>query len=108
MGAAPPSVSRLIDRLQAMGFVERGACPDSRREVLLSITPAGHVQLARVRELRDELLHQALADMSSRQRTALTEGLVSLQHTLLSQPALHLAQERATPAEGHRDAACSA
>lgn len=38
-GRSAPSVSRLIDRLQAMGFVERGACPGSRREVLLSITP---------------------------------------------------------------------
>ncbi|MET7988947.1 MULTISPECIES: MarR family transcriptional regulator [unclassified Streptomyces] len=105
LGAAPPSVSRLIDRLQAMGFVERGACPDSRREVLLSITPAGHNQLARIRELRDQLLHQALADMPSRQRTALTEGLAGLQHALLSQPALHLAQEGTTPADRHRDTA---
>ncbi|MER7981582.1 MarR family transcriptional regulator [Streptomyces sp. NPDC095817] len=100
LGAAPPSVSRLIDRLQAMGFVERGACPGSRREVLLSITPAGHNQLARIRELRDQLLHQALADMPSHQRTALTEGLASLQHTLLGQPALHLAQTGTTPSAG--------
>lgn len=105
LGAAPPSVSRLIDRLQALGFVERRACPDSRREVLLSITPAGHNQLARIRELRDQLLHQAIAAMPSRRRTALTDGLTSLQHTLLSQPALHLAQEGATPADRHRETA---
>ncbi|WP_328552380.1 MarR family winged helix-turn-helix transcriptional regulator [Streptomyces sp. NBC_00358] len=105
LGAAPPSVSRLIDRLQALGFVERRACPDSRREVLLSITPAGHNQLARIRELRDQLLHQAIAAVPSPQRTALTEGLTSLQHALLSQPALHLAQEGATPADRHRETA---
>ncbi|MFG3149718.1 MarR family winged helix-turn-helix transcriptional regulator [Streptomyces sp. NPDC048243] len=105
LGAAPPSVSRLIDRLQAMGFVERGACPGSRREVLLSITPAGHNQLARIRELRDRLLYQALADMPSPQRIALTEGLASLQHALLSQPALHLVQEGVRPEEGQRGTA---
>lgn len=85
--------------------MERRACPDSRREVLLSITPAGHNQLARIRELRDQLLHQAIAAVPSPQRTALTEGLTSLQHALLSQPALHLAQEGATPADRHRETA---
>ncbi|MFD6930916.1 MarR family winged helix-turn-helix transcriptional regulator [Streptomyces sp. NPDC059945] len=51
LGASPPSVSRLVDRLQA-GFVERRPWPDSRREVMLGVTPAGHTHLARVRERR--------------------------------------------------------
>ncbi|MGW6217209.1 MarR family winged helix-turn-helix transcriptional regulator [Streptomyces sp. NPDC055109] len=79
LGASPPSVSRLVDRLQALGFVERRPCPDNRREVMLGVTPAGHTHLARVRERRDQLLLQALGEMPGHQRAALAEGLVALQ-----------------------------
>ncbi|MER7983578.1 MarR family transcriptional regulator [Streptomyces sp. NPDC095817] len=58
-GASPPSVSRMVDRLQALGFVERRPCPDSRREVMLGVTHAGRKHLARVRERRDQLRLQA-------------------------------------------------
>ncbi|MFD9404707.1 MarR family winged helix-turn-helix transcriptional regulator [Streptomyces sp. NPDC060011] len=83
LGASPPSVSRLVDRLQALGFVERRPCPDSRREVMLGVTPAGHTHLARVRERRDQLLHRALGEMPGHQRAALAEGLVALQQALV-------------------------
>lgn len=33
LAASPPSVSRMCDRLQAIGFIERMPCPDSGREV---------------------------------------------------------------------------
>ncbi|MCT9004621.1 MarR family winged helix-turn-helix transcriptional regulator [Streptomyces rhizosphaerihabitans] len=55
LGASAPSVSRLVDRLQALGFVERRPCPDSRREVTLCVTHAGRKHLAQVRERRDQL-----------------------------------------------------
>ncbi|MER7983687.1 MarR family transcriptional regulator [Streptomyces sp. NPDC095817] len=98
LGARPPSVTRLIDRLQALGFVDRGACPDSRREVLLCLTRAGRAHLAGVRGLRDRLLLDALAAMPQLQRTALTGSLKGFEQMLLDQPALHLAPERDTTA----------
>lgn len=108
LGAAPPSVSRLVDRLQALGFVERRPCPDSRREITLSLTEAGRKHLARIRERRDQLLVQALAGMPSRQRTALTEALAGLQQALVDQPMLRLAPEDAPPVSLARDTARSA
>ncbi|MER7983640.1 MarR family transcriptional regulator [Streptomyces sp. NPDC095817] len=101
LGAAPPSVTRLIDRLQALGFVNRGACPDSRREVLLCLTMAGRKHLAGVRELRDRLLLDALAVMPHRQRTVLSGSLDGFEQMLLKQPALHLAQE-SSPADSRQ------
>ncbi|MET7746681.1 MarR family transcriptional regulator [Streptomyces sp. NPDC005385] len=92
LGASPPSVTRLIDRLQALGFVTRGVCPDSRREVMLSITLAGRSHLAKVRESRSGPLLEALAAMPRRERTALTSSLENLQRRLLNQPALILMQ----------------
>lgn len=68
LGAAPLSVSRLTNRLQALGFIERWPCPDSRREVMLSIIHAGRTHLARIRERRDHLLLQT----SRRWRTSST------------------------------------
>jgi DNA-binding MarR family transcriptional regulator len=38
---AQHNLSRLIDRLQSSGYVERRDCPDDKRGQLLFITPAG-------------------------------------------------------------------
>jgi DNA-binding MarR family transcriptional regulator len=35
------SLSRLLDRLQVAGFVERRPCPDDKRGQIIAITPAG-------------------------------------------------------------------
>lgn len=43
-------VTRLADRLERDGLVERRACPTDRRVVHLSLTPAGHDTLARALE----------------------------------------------------------
>ncbi|MGW3661916.1 MarR family winged helix-turn-helix transcriptional regulator [Streptomyces sp. NPDC005141] len=105
LGAAPPSVSRLVDRLQALGFVERRPCPDSRREVTLFATHAGRRHLAQLRERRDQLLIQALDSMPGHQRTALTEGLAGLQKALVDQPMLRIVTEDAPPAPTSRGTA---
>ncbi|MER5880642.1 MarR family transcriptional regulator [Streptomyces sp. NPDC001910] len=97
LGAARPSVCRLVDRLQALGFVERRPCPDSGREVLLTLTGAGRRHLEQLRGRREDLLLQALGAMTDRQRTAMTDGLASLQHALTDQPALRLAPDDAPP-----------
>ncbi|WP_328491828.1 MarR family transcriptional regulator [Streptomyces sp. NBC_00414] len=78
LGAAPPSVSRLCDRLQAIGFLERLPCPDSGREVVLRLTSAGRTHLRRIREQRETMLHQAIDAMPDAERRALAEGLAGL------------------------------
>ncbi|MFD6289745.1 MarR family winged helix-turn-helix transcriptional regulator [Streptomyces sp. NPDC060205] len=84
LAAAPPSVSRLCDRLQAIGFLERLPCPVSGREVTIRLTAAGRAHLRHVREQRETMLRQAMDAMSDAERHALAEGLAALHAQLLA------------------------
>ncbi len=75
LGSAPSSVSRLCDRLQAAGLVERAPNPASRRELELRLTDRGRTYLRELREVREKALLAAIAAMSPAARQALVEGL---------------------------------
>lgn len=75
LGSAPSSVSRLCDRLEAIGFVERAPSPTSRRELELRMTPRGRAYLRDLREQREEALLEILGAMRPREREALMKGL---------------------------------
>ncbi|MEU8841543.1 MarR family transcriptional regulator [Streptomyces roseus] len=78
LASAPPTVTRMCDRLQAIGFLERMASPDSGREVALRLTTAGKRHLQRIREQRDSMLHRAINNMPPSERRALAKGLAGL------------------------------
>ncbi|MEV5607347.1 MarR family transcriptional regulator [Streptomyces sp. NPDC052225] len=86
LGSSAPSVSRLVDRLQALGYVERHPHPDSAREVTLTLTRPGHTHLTRVREHRERLLVQALETLPAEQSTALSTALGHLNRALAPRP----------------------
>ncbi|MEU5836945.1 MarR family transcriptional regulator [Streptomyces diacarni] len=75
LGSAPSSVSRLCDRLEAIGFVERSPSPTSRRELELRLTGRGRAYLTDLREQREEALLEMLGAMRVREREALLKGL---------------------------------
>ncbi|WP_405560859.1 MarR family winged helix-turn-helix transcriptional regulator [Streptomyces sp. NBC_01180] len=75
LGATPSSVSRLCDRLQAVGFVRRGSNPVSRREVELRLTTRGRSHLYTLRARREEVLLATVAKMEPGARGALLDGL---------------------------------
>lgn len=75
LGAAPPSVSRLCDRLEALGYVKRTASPVSRREVELRLTAPGRSYLRDLRARREEALVAAVEAMPPGARAALVYGL---------------------------------
>lgn len=75
LASTPPSVSRLCDRLQAAGFVERVVSPADRREVRLHLSGQGHAFLADLRTRRESALQAVLDQMPAVQRTALLQGL---------------------------------
>ncbi|CAL9626203.1 MarR family winged helix-turn-helix transcriptional regulator [Streptomyces albus] len=77
LGSAPSSVSRLCDRLEAIGFVERSPSPVSRRELELRLTRRGRAYLRDLREQREEALVEILNTMRPRERDALLKGLRS-------------------------------
>ncbi|MET8860352.1 MarR family transcriptional regulator [Streptomyces sp. NPDC004579] len=77
LGSTPPSTSRLCDRLQAVGFVERAPSATSRRELRLFLSPQGRTFLAELRARREEVLEAVLAQMPAAGRAALVEGLAA-------------------------------
>lgn len=77
LGSASPSVSRLCDRLQATGFVERTPSPVSRRELELRLTSHGKAYLVDLRMRREQVLMSTIDAMPPKARRALLEGLRS-------------------------------
>ena len=85
LASTPPSTSRLCDRLQAAGFVERVASPEDRREVRLHLSSRGRAFLADLRARRERELRKVLADMPAVKRIALMEGLEAFCATAATQ-----------------------
>ncbi|MFF8278847.1 MarR family transcriptional regulator [Streptomyces lateritius] len=82
LGSAPPSVSRLCDRLEALGFVQRLPSPVSRRELELHLTTRGKAYLHDLRAQRQEALLVVIDSMTPSARNALLKGLTSFQDAL--------------------------
>lgn len=74
LGSAPPSVSRMCDRLEALGFVQRLPSPVSRRQLELHLTVHGKAYLRDLRTQREEALLAVIANMSPTSRKALLRG----------------------------------
>ncbi|MFJ6632366.1 MarR family transcriptional regulator [Streptomyces sp. NPDC091376] len=82
LGSAPPSVSRLCDRLEALGFVRRLPSQVSRRELELHLTGHGRAYLQELRERRDTSLLEVIAAMKPSARSALLAGLAGFRNAL--------------------------
>jgi DNA-binding MarR family transcriptional regulator len=66
-----PGVTRLLDRLEAQGFVSRERCREDRRQVLCRITPAGLELLCAMDPDVDELEASALEVLEPAEQEAL-------------------------------------
>lgn len=70
-----PTASRLCDRLEAAGLLERSLHPEKRREVQLALTAQGRRTLRDVATRRAQALTAVLAAMEPAERAALSQGL---------------------------------
>ncbi|GGV15951.1 hypothetical protein GCM10010260_64110 [Streptomyces filipinensis] len=70
-----PTSSRLCDRLEAAGMLERTLHPHNRREVQLRLTGQGRRVLADVARRRATTLTGVLAAMAPEERSALVLGM---------------------------------
>ncbi|MEV4335543.1 MarR family transcriptional regulator [Streptomyces sp. NPDC049590] len=75
MEIGPPTASRLCDRLEAAGLLERLLHPHKRREVQLVLTGRGRQVLSEVAERRSRALAVVLAGMEPAEREALSHGM---------------------------------
>ncbi len=60
----PPSMTKIIERLENRAFLRREPDPSDRRQVLLFRTPAGDDYAERTREIRTQWLTDKLAQLS--------------------------------------------
>ncbi|MEU1593169.1 MarR family transcriptional regulator [Streptomyces sp. NPDC005708] len=75
LGIALPAASRLCDRLEAAGLLERVIHPRNRRELQLRVTSQGQRVLAEVADRRSISLAAVFAAMTPAARTSLEQGL---------------------------------
>jgi DNA-binding MarR family transcriptional regulator len=71
----PSTAMRMVDRLTAAGLVSREVNPESRREVLLRLTPAGRLIVDQVTMNRRKEIAAIVARMPPGQRTGLVTAL---------------------------------
>lgn len=75
----PPTMTRIVAKLEQRGLVQRSPHPTDGRQVLLSATDAGRNVLARHGQARDEWLIQRLAELSPEERETLRRAAEVLQ-----------------------------
>lgn len=72
---APPSITKVVAKLEERELVARRADPADRRAVRISATPAGRALLAEVRQRKDLWLAARLADLDADQRARLAAAV---------------------------------
>ncbi|MEU6044000.1 MarR family winged helix-turn-helix transcriptional regulator [Streptomyces griseus] len=99
LGSSAPSVSRLCDRMEAMGLLQRAPSPTSRREVELRLSPRGRALLEEYRALRAAELNAVLERMDPAALASLTEGLAAF-HAAATERLSPRGESAATPLRG--------
>jgi DNA-binding MarR family transcriptional regulator len=70
----PPSMTRTVARLVEVGLVQRAEHPTDRRQVLVTITPAGDREVRETRRRRDAWLARRLAELTPDERATLARA----------------------------------
>jgi DNA-binding MarR family transcriptional regulator len=67
----PPTMTKIIAKLEERGLVRRSPHPTDGRQVILAATEAGRAVLARFEQARDEWLASRLAELRPEERDTL-------------------------------------
>ncbi|MCY7287910.1 MAG: MarR family transcriptional regulator [Cryobacterium sp.] len=90
MGVIPSTFSRFVDRMVAGGWVERTSSPDSRREVLLELSPRGRRIVDEVTERRRAGISAVLSAMTVEQQGAVQNAFQAFADAAGEPPAADL------------------
>ncbi len=82
---SPITVARLIDRLEALGLVERCTDPDDRRIWRLRVTPAAAPLLREIKDFRGRLARLMTAGVDRRVIDAMASGLRQMKENVTRQ-----------------------
>ncbi|WP_175543757.1 MarR family winged helix-turn-helix transcriptional regulator [Micromonospora pattaloongensis] len=75
----PPTMTRIVAKLEERGLVQRTPHPTDGRQVILAATEAGRDTLAQFERARDEWLATRLAELSPEERDTLRRAAEILQ-----------------------------
>ena len=78
LGVNPSTALRMVDRLAAAGLLERQPNPDSRREQLVGLTPAGRDLVRTVMDHRYDEFTALVGRLTPTDRAGLVRGLRAL------------------------------
>jgi DNA-binding MarR family transcriptional regulator len=78
MGAAPTTLTSVLDRLERRGHVTRETHPSDRRAVVVELTPAGRRAAMMIRQAVTGLERHALGGLSAEAIAGLRSGLDAL------------------------------
>lgn len=81
-----PDVTRLLDRLQKAGLVQRRRAEADRRVVEVSLTEAGLARLAEMEEPVTALTHRIMGGLSTEEQVRLSALLEKLRAALVASP----------------------
>jgi DNA-binding MarR family transcriptional regulator len=81
---APPSITKLVNRLESEGLVRRGPHPDDGRAVSVTVTRTGAARVARARDRATSWLSARIDDLPAEDATTLAD-VVKLLEALLAE-----------------------
>ncbi|MCC5951719.1 MAG: MarR family transcriptional regulator [Acidimicrobiia bacterium] len=82
LGVEPPTVTKMIGRLEVAGYVKRKPHPTDRRATQVFLTPTAQRNRRKVQKAQDRLDQRALAGLSDRQRSTLRKLLEQVTENL--------------------------
>ncbi len=85
-GIAPPTVTKIVAKLQHQGLAERVVDPDDRRIARVSVTRAGDALLAESRERKTEWLASRLAGLGDSDLETLSRAAALIDELLSPGP----------------------
>jgi DNA-binding MarR family transcriptional regulator len=77
LDVAPSTTGRMVDRLVASGLIDRRQHPESRRELVVDLTPRGSGIVDAVMSSRREAVARIVAKMPQRQQHGLVRALTA-------------------------------
>ena len=84
LGVTPIASARLLERMEASGWIVREADPNDRRVRRLAMTEKAWDTLSEAKAVGREVANEALAGLSTEERQTLTALLEKVRHNLLT------------------------
>lgn len=78
-GITAPAMTRILNSLERLGYVERSTDPDDGRAQLVAATEAGHALVAQGRSARMQALQERYERLPADRRRAIVDALAGIE-----------------------------